>query len=319
MSLFARRVTARFLWATLRVWFLLSWLALVIEAPRNLARRGEWFDPDRLLITLSRFLDSAEIAFSVSAPIGMVVALLELKRSGVITVIFSAGFHHNRLRKIFLAAAACTVMVSALAQEAAVRVRLMLPADAGNMLWTVDGVKVWALDHDEYTGTLRHVYLFRNDTLDVTHARHARRSSSKDAFIISNPKVLNGKLIPLSSFRGKSADPDPFIPLSVTMLFSESVGLGDALQAINRLIAPALLLLICAWLTLLAPVSGQWIMYPAFLVLLPAAGIVVIWCSIMLWAGGLAGYAAEAVCLFGSAGIVLVLDALTNRRGLRLS
>ena len=89
------------------------------------------------------------------------------------------------------------------------------------------------------------------------------------------------------------------------------------LPLVNRIVAGPFLLLISAYLALLAPSSRQWTMHIVFLLLCPLFGVGSLWCSIRLQLGMSGAYVAEGLWVAGLLVVVVALDRVFERRGIR--
>jgi len=314
MNLLERRVWARFAGATLKVWLVLCWLSLIVEAPRNLFKHGTWPGEDEWLITLARFLDSAELAFAVSAPLGMIIALLELKRSGVLTAFFTAGLGLPKVRSIIAVAASATILIFVLAYEGSSYVSSFINPSMPLIQDKDSEIKVWLSDYDPATNRAENVFLFKNDTLDVSRARALGKPSQR-ALALEKLEPIYGSLISIDKVILAERRHRLLAPVPLSAFFSEPMDLEEVLIALNRLTAGGLLVIACAYLALIIPTSRQWQMYLIFLLLAAAAGLGIIWCSIRLWVGGIGGYGAEAAWIILWTSGIIGLDRVLKQRG----
>lgn len=317
MSLFEHRVLARAGAAALKTWLLLAWLALAMEVPRSLSLQG-WFDPDRLLISLSRFLDQAEIASILAAPLGMMAAVLELKKSGILAVFSAAGLTHARVRRLMLIAAVGAAFFSAALFEAAAEVRVRLAPAQSDVLVRMAGTDSWILDYDPQTKEASGAVLFREDTLDLTTASRAKWSPARRVFELQELSARMGPMITLDQAPAPALDRRPFRPLPFSAWLTGQARFREIIAALDRILIGGALTALCALLALALPVNRQWQAYIAFLLIAPAAALGTVSCSIALWNGGPGAVAAQAAWMSLLIGPLTALDVLVDRRGLRL-
>jgi hypothetical protein len=92
----------------------------------------------------------------------------------------------------------------------------------------------------------------------------------------------------------------------------------DMLVALNRILAPVLLVLVAAYLALLLPPARQWLVWPLLALLVPLVVSAGLWFSLALWRDSPGAIAQEGAWLLLQAGILVLLDRRLSARGFRL-
>ncbi len=314
MILFNRRLLHRFLKAAGLTFLVLVWLILIVDASPAVSA----LTSKEILSVAGRVAGSIEMALAVAAPFGMALALMELKSSGLLAAFLAAGLKPARLRKFFLAAAAATVIGSALLFETTVRLSRAAAPENTFHLYRDNGLCLWPAAPGPRDSALHDVILFRNDSLQVSRAGEAEWTDDH-ALLLTGLQPLSGPPLSVKSFRPAPPPPKLFDFPSVADWFGKRSSLPLTLSALNRVILGGILVLITAYVALLTPVSRQGATILAFMVFVPAVFLGMLWCMIWLNSAGGRGYLAEALWLVALGGTIAVLDALFRRRGLRLA
>jgi hypothetical protein len=320
MNIFERTALRRFMFASVKVLCLLLWLAVVMDLIKVLSDREVFLNWDKTLIVLSQYAVAVELAVALAAPLGMIVALNSLKRSGILTLFLAAGYSPRRFRRVLAAAGLATGLFSLAAFELTARAGAAWLGHRSQVLfWKAGPVNVWALDQSRDQKTLNNIILFSRDSLQLSSADHGTWSAADRAYLLSPPTSLMGETIALLKVPPRKPRREFLFPVPLEQWLSANASLSDRIAGVNRIAIGFILLLLSAYLTLLLPVSRQWLSYLIFLFLGPATALGMLYCSILALTRGFSGRLAEAGwAMFLIAGI-MALDYRFQRRGFRLN
>lgn len=325
MNRFERRVLLRFLSAATKVLIFFLWLLVIIDLTKILGRPGTGSVEDTLN-TIAENMVGLELAVAMAVPLGLIITICRLKSSGILPLFFAAGYPFRGFRKVFLLAAGLTLLLQTAAFEltawtSAAWIKAPPPAAS----WKLGDLNIWALDGPDRLAGLKtatpvkDLILFEDDSLSVSRAPSARWSARDRAYLVSPVTEIYGPLLALDRFPEKKEKRMFLSPPSIREWLAGRAPAGEIIAGSNRLLMGMILLLLSAYLAVLFPVSRQWIIYVVFLFLAPAVALGLLYCSILTWFGDPGAWAIEAGWGVFLLGVIITLDFMARRRGLRLA
>jgi len=316
MTIFGRRLLGRFAFSCGRILLVLVWLAAFIHLPAILGK--ESLDAVTAWKFLEELLYSLEIALFFAAPLGVVHVLSHLRKESILTVFMASHLGPGRLRRVLLLTSFLAVVLAVVSFQASSSIRHTLRKRSPGALWTSGTVTAWC--PEKYSGESgpTTVFLFRKDRLDVSIARQVQTTANGIRLEMAGVEPLVGEPILVDEVSVKPAMTTLLTLPPPSSWLSPSVSVSDVLVALNRVAIPGFLVLLLAYAALLMPLSRQWYILPAFLLLLPTVCRGMVWCSLALWKQGSAGLLSEAGWIALLAGTIIILDRILSRRGLRI-
>jgi len=297
VTIFERRLLARFLARCLLLLALTAWLTLAIQLSRRAFTAGE------LLAALRDRPYTLEIALGLGAPLAMVTVILSLKRSGILTVFLASGMPPTRIRRVLLVAALLVSIASAVLLEVSPTGDGPDSGRKGPIVHRTGDSLTWHVPADPVRGTPdRRVHFHESDLLVRVETAMA---TAWPAETTTTTTV--------------SARSRPLRPPSLFRSLGSRTPVRSFLAALLRVLTGGALLLLCSGVALAAPVSRPLRVYLLYVALALATVFGTVYSLISLWSGTSAAFGFPVFWIAAYPASILVLDRVFNRRGYRLA
>lgn len=308
MRILDRQLIKRFAVSTLLFVLLFYSVVLAYLVPRFLEDLGRGFSHEDLLEGLRHLLVSFEVALTLACPLGVLTALLRLKKAGLLTVLLSTPLALSRLRAMVAWAAALTLILSSLC----VLLDVFTSSGGDRNIWSGEGTTLWSLKTERGGRCMEGIHIFRHDNLEVIKANEGKRVGQM--IHLSEPR----RIFPFPDHNEERIPREWRLSSPVSMSPTGSFSFRGLVTLFNRMSMGAVLVMLIAYIGLLVPISKPWMAYLAVLLIVPASGIGTLCCTIGLWMGSESAVFVVAGWWLLIALSVWRLDLCFRRRGLRM-
>ena len=310
MTRVERRLLHRVLRRALILLALATCLILFLAIRRFADKRGFPGDPVVVQAMAHFLLQSLSIAVVAVGPIATLFALLHLRREAILVPVLAAGLPARRLRRVLAIIALVTVVLAAVLAEAA-----GVLADAKRRrvrVWRSGTELVWAPQgnpRDE-------LVLLRRTSREAWRGRVAADAAGATTPFLDAAPLRGSGAIPQAAIT-LPPPADALADRPLRDLFGARSSLHRRAAALNRILIPGALLLVCGYLALLIRGARRDLLVVAFLFLLPASAFATVGMSVVLWQGGAAGLIGQVALWLSLAACILGMDRAYERRGIR--